>query len=147
MKRIIIYCLILGLILLIPVERLDVGDLEPVQAVWVHREQGNILLETDTEGRGRGATLQEALSDLENNCLKIIYLDTAQFLLVSEQTQSQIPELKELLKGSVKVCLWDGNGSVADAAQYLSAHEIGIKIRLWKPEVKLPNLQLENKAK
>jgi len=146
-KRIIAYCLILALALLIPVERLDVADLEPVQAVWAYRYKGNVVLQTDTQDQGRGATLQEALADLENNCLKIVYLDTAQFLLVSEEMQTQIPELKQYLKDSVKVCLWDGNGSVADAAQYLSAHNIGCKLRLWKPEVKLPNLQLENNVK
>jgi len=93
LKRILIYCLLLIAVVLIPVERLDVGKLEPVQAVWAYRENGIIVLETDTEDKGSGETVEEALKDLEANCLGIIYLDTAQFLLVSEDLQEQIPGL------------------------------------------------------
>ena len=145
MKRILIYCLLLIAVVLIPVERLDVGKLEPVQAVWVYRQNENIVLETDTEDKGKGETVVAALKDLEEHCLGIIYLDTAQFLLVSEDLQEQIPELGQHLKGSVRLCVWDGKGSVEDAAEYMAAHEIGCKLRKWEPSVKLPNLTLKNK--
>jgi len=145
LKRALIYCLLLIAVVLIPVERLDVGKLEPVQAVWAYRENGIIVLETDTEDKGSGETVEEALKDLEANCLGIIYLDTAQFLLVSEDLQEQIPELGQYLKGSVRLCVWDGKGSVEDAAKYMAAHEIGCKLRRWVPTVKLPNLTLKNK--
>lgn len=145
MKRVLIYCLLLIAVVLIPVERLDVGKLEPVQAVWAYRQNENIVLETDTEDKGSGQTVEEALEDLEAHCLGIIYLDTAQFLLVSEDMQEQIPELGQYLKGSVRLCVWDGKGSVEDAAKYMAAHEIGCKLRRWVPTVKLPNLTLKNK--
>ena len=142
MKRIIIYCLLLGAVLAIPVEKLDVGKLEPVQAVWMYTAADKIVLETDTEDRGSGRSVDEALADLENRCKGIIYLDTAQFLLVSENSVDHIPALGHYLKGSVKVCQWEGKGSVADAAKYMAAHENGCKLSTWNQGAKLPDLPI-----
>ena len=144
MKRIIIYCIVLAAVLLIPVKHLDVGNLEPVQAVWVYEENARIVLKTDTNDKGSGNTVAEALQNLEENCLGIIYLDTAEFLLVAENMESRIPELKAYLKGSVKVCQWDGEGSVEAAARYMDAHKIGYKLRKWDTTVNLPKLTLKN---
>ncbi len=147
MRRIILYCLILVAVLIIPVERLDVGKLEPVQAVWAYRENNEIVLETDTQDRGSGQTVEEALADMKEHCLGIIYLDTAQFLLVSDDVRDQIPALSQYLKGSVDVCQWDGQGSVADAAKYMAAHKNGYKLKNWTKDVKLPNLHLQKSSK
>ena len=46
-----------------------VADLEPVQAVAVYMEGGDIVLETDTEDKGSGNTVGEALKDLKENSL------------------------------------------------------------------------------
>ncbi len=143
MKRIIIYCLLLAAVLVIPVEKLDVGKLEPVQAVWMYKQGNWIVLETDTQDRGVGRTVEEALSDLEEHCLGIIYLDTAQFLLVSENAVEQITEVQPHLKRSVELCQWDGKGSVADAAIYMTSHENGYPIKDWKEGVQLPILHLK----
>ena len=128
MKRIILYCIIFAAVLLIPVEKLDVGKLEPVQAVWICRVEDEIILETDTEDKGRGMTVEAALADLEEHCLGIIYLDTAEFLLVSEDATDQIPMMRKHLKDSVEVCLWNGQGRVSDAAEYMASHENGLPI-------------------
>ena len=142
MKRIFIYGLILAGMLAAPVEKLDVGKLEPVQAVYVSRQAGQVLLETDTEDTGRGNTLEDALTDLEEHCLGIIYLDTAQYLLVAEDAADLLPTLQKILKGSVAVCRWDGQGSVAAAAKYMASHDLGCRLKAWKTGVKLPVLRL-----
>lgn len=144
MKRIVLYCIILGALLVVPVEKLDVGDLEPVQAVWVYQQEGQVVLETDTQDRGDGNTVEEALADLKTHCKGIIYLDTAQFLLVAEDTADRIPALTNHLKGKVKVCQWDGEGSVADAAKYMAAHKTGRTLKAWKQGEKLPAIHLKN---
>lgn len=144
MKRIVLYCLILGGLLVVPVEKLDVGDLEPVQAVWAYLEDGELVLETDTKDKGSGQGVDGALADLEEHCKGIIYLDTAEFLLVEEAATAQIPELGKYLKGSVMVCQWDGHGEVKDAAKYMAAHEKGCKLKDWNGDVKLPVLELRN---
>ena len=142
MKRAIIYCLILGSLWFAPVKEAEIAKLEPVQAVWVYRDNGEVVMETDTEDVGSGATVEEALSDMKQNSVGIIYLDTAEFLLIAEGMQQQIPAMAQYLKESVKVCAWDGQGSVTDAAKYMDAHKIGSKLGNWSPAVKLPNLTL-----
>lgn len=141
MKRIIIYCIILVGILWIPVERMEIRDLEPIQAVWMYREEGEIVLKTDTEDEGRGESVQEALEDMKEKSSGIVYLDTAQFLLVSDNAQEQIGELASYLKSKVKISLWEG-GDLKEAARYMQSHKIGVKLSKWSHEVKLPKLPI-----
>lgn len=141
MKRIILYVLILGALFFAPVESVEVAKLEPVQAVWMYMEGDSIVLETDTEDKGTGATVEEALADMKRRSAGIIYLDTAQYVLVTG-AELQIPALEPYIKGSVRLCQWGGNGDFAEAVKYADAHGIGTKVREWKPEVKLPNLPI-----
>ena len=114
------YAIILSLLFFAPVKRLDVAKLEPVQTVAIYTEPGAIILETDTNNKGRGNSVDAALRDLEETTPGVIYLDTAEYLLVSENAVSHVEGLRRYLRSSVKVCLWDGDGSVADAAKYLA---------------------------
>ena len=131
MKRIVMYCVILAVLCVLPVERQDVADLEPIQAVWLSREEDTVMLETDTQDQGSGKTVSEALADMKQKSLGIIYLDTAQYLLVSENAREHIPDIAPYLKGSVRICLWDGAGEVADAARYMQSHKTGCKLKNW----------------
>lgn len=117
--RILLYIVILALLTLAPVERLDVAKLEPVQTVAIRVADGQVVLETDTKNKGQGQNLQAAIDDLEENTPAVIYLDTAQYLLIAEDAADYAQELKEHLHPSVKVSLWDGKGSVELAAQFL----------------------------
>ena len=142
MKRVVLYILILTGIVLIPVRPSDVGELEPIQAVWLTVENETVTLQTDTQDKGSGATVSEALKNMKLLSEGIVFLDTAQFLLVSENAIDKIAEIEPYLKGSVKVCLWDGEGELCDAAKYMQAHRFGCRLSQWQIEVKLPNLPL-----
>lgn len=141
MKRIIIYCIILVGILFLPTERMEIRDLEPIQAVWMYSEEGNVVLKTDTEDEGRGENVQKALEDMKTKSSGIVYLDTAQFLLVSESTQEYISEIRPYLKGKVRVSLWDG-GDLQNAAKYMQAHKFGVKLKQWSNAVKMPKIPI-----
>lgn len=117
--RKILYIIILVALLWAPVERLDVADLEPVQTVVIYMQQGMVVLETDTENMGRGVDLAAAVEDLEKNTPGVIYMDTAQFLLVAPDAQNQLNALQKYLSATVKVVQWDEKASVKDAARYL----------------------------
>ena len=130
--RVIIYIVILALMLLAPVERLDVAKLEPVQTVAIYMESDTVVLETDTESTGRGADVRQAYQDLEENTPGVIYLDTAEYLLVSEDAAAHVDALRQYLKPSVMVSLWDGEGSIKDAAKYLSVHYDLPELKDWK---------------
>lgn len=125
MRR-ILYGVILLAAFFAPVERLDVAKLLPVEAVAIYLEEGAIALETDTENKGRGSTVQEALKNLKENTTKIIYLDTARYLLVAENAQAQAQELLQYLKPNVRQGTY-GGGDIKEEAKYLDAHSESAK--------------------
>lgn len=128
----IAYAVILGLLFLVPVERLDVAKLVPVQTVAMYTEPGTVVLETDTHNVGKGSSVSKALQNLEDTTAGVIYLDTAEFLLVSTDAQSYVDALREYLNPSVRVSMWDGKGAVDTAAKYLSTMENLPKLKHWK---------------
>ena len=140
MKRLILYALILGALWFVPRSRIEIANLEPIEAVWMHLENGNVVLETDTEDKGTGATVADALADLKANSTGIVYLDTAKYLFVEEGGETWISEIAEYVKKSVRLCKWDGMGLLKEAVQYADAHGLGEKLQNWKSVVKLPNL-------
>ena len=140
MKRIIAYVLIGIITLLIPVDRVDIGTLEPIQAVWLSTENGRIILITDTDDRGEGKTVKEALEKMKRSSTGNVYLDTAEFLLVSENAQAEIVSIKPYLKPSVRVCLFAGQMKLTDAAAYMDAHSVGLSLREWEQYSILPKI-------
>ena len=133
--RKLLYVLILTLLPLAPVQRLDIAKLEPVQTVAVSAENAQVIIRTDTGDQGSGADAHEALKDLRKSAAGVIYLDTAEYLLVTESAHSHMEQLEGYFHSSVRVSLWDGQGSVEEAAKYLSVHGTGAKISHWRTEL------------
>ena len=132
--RLVLYAVILALALVAPVKPLDVAKLQPVEAVAVFVENGRVVLETDTAHTGFGTTVLQALESLKQNTSKVVYLDTAEYLLVSENTIDQVESLRQFLKPSVRVCVCEARGRVKDAAEYLNVHQKSPKLKDWKAE-------------
>lgn len=142
MKRMILYVLIIAAVFVLPVKPTETENLEPIQAVWLCLDNENIILQTDTENQGIGKSVAESLENMKLHSDRLVYLDTAQFLLVSENAVDRIAEIEPYLKGSVKICLWDGTGEIAEASRYMQTHKIGSRLSCWQPETKLPVLPL-----
>lgn len=131
--RVLLYICILALLPLAPVERLDVAKLEPVQTVAVRLEEEGVVILTDTKNRGEGKTVQEAVEDLESNTPGVIYLDTAQYLLLTESAMECFADIKQYMKGSVRVSFWDGKGNVETASQFLENRGDLPRLKDFKP--------------
>lgn len=129
--RILLYIVILSLLLFAPVQRLDVAKLKPVQTVALSVVDGTVVIETDTKNAGQGEDLPAAIDDLEENTPGVIYLDTAQYLLLTEAAQDYARELQAYLRSSVKVSLWDGKGSVENAAKFLNVRSKLPTLQRW----------------
>lgn len=130
--RLILYIIILALLFLAPVEKLDVAKLEPVQTVAISVESDVVVLETDTENIGKGKDVDSALSDLKETTPGVIYLDTAEYLLVSENAIAHVDALRQYLRSGVRVSLWDEKGSIKDASKYLGIRTDLPKLKDWK---------------
>lgn len=120
--RTVLYILIIILTFFSPVQCLDVAKLQPVEAVAVYMEQDMVILKTDTEDIGIGKTTQEALQNLKDTTPAVIYLDTAEYLLVAPGAEQCAEELKPHLKTSTKVRTYSG-GEVKEEVKYLDAHD------------------------
>jgi hypothetical protein len=136
MKRGILYLAVLSIMLLSPMGRTDIGKLRPVETVMLYEAHGQVVLETDTEDRGSGATVALALRDMKENSSGVIYMDTADYLLLGEGAESWVPELRGLLKGKVEVCMAEKEVDIRLAGSFLSVHKPKLTIETWTPEAK-----------
>lgn len=132
--RKVLYVLLLVPLLFVPLNRVDVAKLLPIEAVAVYMDGAKVVLETDTEHIGTGDTAEQALESLKKNTSAVVYLDTAAYLLVSEDAVTQVDSLRSHLKPSVRVCVCDAKGKVKDTAEYLSVHQKLPKLKAWKAE-------------
>ena len=129
--RKLIYAMIIAALCFAPLNRADIAKLRPVQAVAMYMEDSNVVLETDTGDIGRGESVLIALNDLKEKTAAVVYLDTAEFLLVAEDAISEMGELAQHVKDSVKVCVCEAAGRVKEASRYLEVHGNLPKLRNW----------------
>ena len=123
MKRIVFYIIVLLMAVLIPEQGMDVGKLLPVELVSVYAEGKRVTIETDTGDSGRGGTIQEAFRNLEETTAAVIYLDTADYLLISDDAQHWLGDLQQYLKPKVYVCSCNVKMDLEEAASFLAIHK------------------------
>jgi hypothetical protein len=144
MKRWILYGILFALAVWMPVESVDIGKLHPVQAVSVGYQEGKVILKTDTGEMGIGDTPALALKNLQETAPAVIYLDTAEFLLMEESGLEFVTQMGMFLKDKVRVCLIDPEVEVSLAAKYLQIHGNLPKLKGWNSGGNLPILTLQN---
>ena len=138
MKRIVSYILILVAVLFLPTKAVDVGKLRPVQTIAVYTSGSGYRILTDTMDSGFGKTMPMAIEDLKATTPAVIYLDTAQYLVVNDEVA--IEELYPYLNDHVKVCLSVGEPHMENISSFLTAHADGPTVKAWKNGAKLPVL-------
>ena len=119
----------------------QVEQLQPVQLLQVTKKNGSIFLRTDTKDFGMGETLQSALADLQETSEKQIFLETADMLVLGENTENLLPELKMYLRPAVQVCSIRDEIDLSQAAVYLKNHGSQVRLGRWEEDRKLPELK------
>ena len=140
MKRILIYIVILAALLVLPQKRVDVSKLIPVQTVSIYKEEDWVVIQTDTDHHGIGATARQALQNLKDTAAGILYLDTAEYLLLTKDTVEAAEELRQELKPSVRLCLTTKQVDLTEVAKFLRVHGVLPKLKHWKTSQELPVL-------
>ena len=130
--RKVLYAALLVPLFFVPLNRVNVADLLPIEAVAVYMDGEQVVLETDTEHKGTGETAEKALAALKENTPAVVYLDTAEYLLVSPDAVEQMESLRPYLKSSVKVCVCQAAGKVKNAVEYLEVHGDLPHLKAWK---------------
>lgn len=134
MKRwIILAAAAAAALLLQPGGERDVAKLEPVQLVFVYKSEDEICVETDTDAIGRGEDLHSAMEDMKQSSPGYIFLDTAEFLLLTEETVSLLPELAGMIRPAAEVCI-AASARPKEVAAHLSVHRPGVTLKDWMAE-------------
>ena len=136
MRRWLIWCIALGTAVVLTKgensARLDIAKLEPAQVLLVEERAGQLIVTTDMGHLGCGRTLTEAVEDMKQTAAGVVFLDTAEYLLLAPSAEKYVPELTQLLRPSCRVCMIYGTMELKTAADYLSVHEPGLTLRDWK---------------
>lgn len=133
-----------ALLLLSPFQGNDVGKLRPVELVTMRREGGAVILETDTGDVGRGEDPLAALEDLKKSAPGALFLDTADYFLVTRETENLLPALSGVLRPAVEICIYSEEIDLEDAAEYLRAHSPEVTLLAWRTQGRIvPKLRTE----
>ena len=144
MKRIWIYGILLAAALAAPTERNDLEKLHPVEVVSLYMEEIQIVVETDTGAKGKGETVEQALRNMKETTAGIVFLDTADYLLVSRETEELIADVRPYLKAGARVCKTQGSVKVEEAAAFLANHTPEIILGKWEKGKKLAVLSIKD---
>ena len=141
MKRIWIYGLLMAMTLAAPAKRNDLGKLHPVELIKAHRENGDVVLETDTGAKGKGKDIASAIQNLKDTTAGIVFLDTADYLLIGKEEDDLIMELKGYLKRKTRVCYAPQTVDPEETTGFVTVHTPKMEIGRWKMGDKVGKLE------
>lgn len=144
MKTLICYVLIIAAAISAPVEKADVAKLRPIEVIYIYKDADAVILKTDTEDVGIGTDVETALQDMKLTSPAVIYLDTAEYLLIGDGAQEEAKQLKGILKNSVQLCQAVADVELKEAAKYLPTHGELPDFQEWEAGEELPALTIEN---
>lgn len=101
----------------------DVGDLQPIEVLYVYPRAGLICIDSDTGDQGVGRTAGEAFRDLRQRASGEVFLDTADYLLLSPGMESELDDLWRELRPGCRVCWAIGMPDLEQVGAFLAAHE------------------------
>jgi hypothetical protein len=107
----------------------DIGKLQPAELIYIYKEENTLVLETDTGDVGSGETLQEALADMEATSFGEVFLETMNWILVTEDTKQILKNQWEKFRLSAQVVLVTGPVDVKTISQYLQIHKSNVTLK------------------
>lgn len=141
MKRTLLYVAMLTVAMVIPVERTNLEEMKPVEVVYLYEEADHVTLSTDTGDRGSGIDIPEAMSNLRETTAGVVYLDTANYLLIGRGAEPYVEQLRSMLKEDVRICHAEGEIDMETVGVYLRVHQPEVKMEDWETESKLQTLK------
>lgn len=89
-------------------------------------------METDTGDFGIGDSLKAALTDMKRSASAEIFLDTADYLIVSPGCVDLLPAMMQYLRPSCAVCMEDGETDMKQIGMYLQQHSPDITLMHYR---------------
>lgn len=145
MKKWLAYMAALAVALLFsvsPFRGTEIAKLAPVEVVWLSQIGDFVYLETDMSDAGMGKDVSSALQDMKAKAPGIIFMETANYLIVQQGDEKLLEQMFSVLRPSCMVCICEEKPALEDSAAFLSVHEPGVTLRqLRAASKKLPLLK------
>lgn len=125
----IILYTVVGVFGLSPFHGNDIATLSPVEVVWLEQMDDGIRLETEGGAVGIGETVSAALENMKQTAPLMIFLDTADFVIIKKGSEGLIAQLHEILRSSCAICVAETMPDLKEAAAYLRVHEPTVKMK------------------
>ena len=117
--------------------------LRPVEVLYLYEDAGQLALCTDTGELGRGPDLQQAVENLKTTTPGTLFLDTADQLIVTEETIWDMDAMWAFLRPATEVCVAADPIDPGTVAPYLAAHSPGVTMLDVKTQEKsIPILRM-----
>ena len=153
-KRVLWLAAALTLVLagVLPVQTRDVSELLPAQVLCVWTEGTQVCVRCDCGASGAGQTLEAAFADMERTTEGVLFLDTAEDILLAAGARELTGALARCsaLRPAARLYLTDGEMiDPAQARAFLQAHPGGMTLGavraalLETGEASLPRLHRE----
>lgn len=110
---------------LLPLETHDPSELLPAQAVTIWTEDGWVHTQCDNGASGVGKTLDDALTDMERTAEGILFLDTAEHIVLhggARELTAQTANCKRLRPAAKLYLTGNRMPEAGQAAEFLQAH-------------------------
>lgn len=130
-------------VFLAPSGKTDISELRPVELLSLYKEEGQLCVETDTGDLGRGVDLQTALKDLRATTPGEIFLETADYVMVTAETKECLLELKTILRPATEIVQMQDRIEASAAVEFLSVHRPGLLMKDYGSESMLPQLSIK----
>lgn len=140
MKKWIPMLLLAAAVLWSPARGADVGRLIPVELVQILRTEQGFLVRTDTENRGVGETLDAAIADLKEQASGEIFLETAEYVLLTETSRACARDLPTYFRPGTQIYQAPPLEDLAAAAEYLGQHSVPSPLFRLGERGRLPHL-------
>lgn len=106
----------------------------PVQSVQVEQREGGVYLLTEA-GESTGADFCAAVTALRESAPGVVFLDTAQYLVLCGEAEGAQIASSGLLRPNVQVYRAQGCRDPEALRPWLAAHESGLTLaQLWEEE-------------
>ena len=134
MKKLLIIAalaIVLKITGLLPFTGSDAAQLLPVRSLTVDLQGSSIVL-NGGDAVGRGTSLHEALADMKNGAEGIVFLGSAEQVILSPRARGLLPQLCrwEALRPAARVLLASGElPNPEKAADYLEAHDSAVTLQ------------------
>lgn len=130
MKHWRIYLAAAAVVILLPRgQEMDIGKLQPVELIHIYKETNAVVVRSDAGDLGIGNTLPLALEDMKQTATGEVFLETIDYVLISEDMKAAIPELQDVIRPAAHILVASGRINPKDAGEYLNIHPTEVTLK------------------